>query len=159
MSKATEKEVPSRLTDHLEENNLLEIFQPAYKKGHNTETALTQIHSDLLRAIDDNACVILVLLDPTAAFDTVNYQILLTRLKCRYGVKGNALAWMRSYLSNQLQYVRVAIDCSSKHMLACGVPQESVLGPILYSMYTAPIADIIKRHAMGFHFYADDTQL
>ena len=66
---------------------------------------------------------------------------------------------MRSYLSNRFQYVRVANDCSSKHKLACGVPQGSVLGPILYSMYTAPIADVIKRHGMGFHFYADDTQL
>ena len=191
VSKATERVVASRLTDHLapvvqkvdnvihrinhypldiaigfaitypvdSDNNLLEIFQSAYKKGHSTETALTQINNDLLRAIDDNACVILVLLDLSAAFDTVYHQILLTRLKCRYGVKGNALAWMRSYLSNRFQYVRVANDCSSKHKLACGVPQGSVLGPILYSMYTAPIADVIKRHGMVFHFYADDTQL
>ena len=159
VSKATEKIVALRLTDHLEDNDLLETFQSAYKKGHSTETALTRINDDLLRAIDDNACVILVLLDLSATFDTVDHQILLTRLKCRYGVKGTALAWMRSYLSNRLQYVRVANDCSSKHKLACGVPQGSVLGPILYSMYTAPIADVIKRHGMGFHFYADDTQI
>ena len=91
-------------------------------------------------------------------FDTVDHQILLTRLKGRYGVKGH-LAWMRSYLSNRFQYVRVANGCSFKHKLACGVPEGSVLGPILYSMYTAPIADVIKRHGMGFHFYVDDTQL
>ena len=66
---------------------------------------------------------------------------------------------MRSYLSNRFQYVRVANDCSSKHKLACGVPQGSVLGPILYSIYTAPIADVIKRHGMGYHFYVDDTQI
>ena len=83
-------------------------------------------------------------------FSTVDHQILLTRLKCRYSVKGDALAWMRSYLSNRFQYVRVANDCSSKQKLACGVPQGSVLGPILYSMYTAPIADVIKRHGMSF---------
>ena len=159
VSKATEKIVALRLTDHLEDNDLLETFQSAYKKGHSTETALTRINDDLLRAIDDNACVILVLLDLSAAFDTVDHQILLTRLKCRYGVRGTALAWMRSYLSNRLQYVRVANDCSSKHKLACGVPQGSVLGPILCSMYTAPIADVIKRHGMRFHFYADDTQI
>ena len=103
--------------------------------------------------IDDNACDILVRLDLSAAFDTVDQQILLTR-KCRYGVKGNALAWMRSYLSNRFQYVRVANVCPSEHKLACGVPQRSV-----YSMYTAPSADVIKRHGMGFHFYADDTQI
>ena len=68
-------------------------WKSAYKKGHSSETALTRINNDLLRAIDDNACVILVLLDLSAAFDTVDHQILLTRLKCRYGVKGNALAW------------------------------------------------------------------
>ena len=127
VSKATEKVVALRLTGHLEDNNLLEIFQSAYKKGHST-----RINDDLLRAIDDNACVILVLLDLSAAFDTVDHQILLTRLKCRYGVKGNAEAWMSSYLSNRFQYVRVANDCSCKHKLACGVPQGSVLRPILY---------------------------
>ena len=159
VSKATEKIVALRITDHLEDNNLLETFQSAYKKGHGMETALTRINDDLLKAIDDNACVILVLLDLSAAFDTVDHQILLTQLKCRYGVKGNALAWMCSYLSNRFQYVRVANDCSSKHKLACGVPQGSVLGPILYSMYAAPIAGVIKRRGMGFHFYADDTQI
>jgi len=101
--KATEKIVALRLTDHLEDNNFLETFQSAYKKGHSTETALTRINDDLLRAIDDNACVNLVLLDLSAAFDTVDHQILLTRIKCRYGVKGNALAWMHSYLSNRPQ--------------------------------------------------------
>ena len=139
VSKATKKVVALLLTDHLNDNNLLETFQSAYKIGLSTETALTRINDDLLRAIDENACAILVLLDLSAAFDTVDHQILLTRLKCRYGVKGNALAWMRSYLSNRFQYVRVANDCSFKHKLACGVPQGSVLGPILYSMYTAPI--------------------
>ena len=91
---------------------------------------LTRINNDLLRAIDDNACVILVLLDLSAAFDTVDHQILLTRLKCRYGVKGNALAWMRSYLSNRFQYVRVANDCSSKHKLACGVHERFITWPL-----------------------------
>ena len=61
-----------------------------------------------------------------------------------------ATAWMHSNISKRLQFVRVVNDCSSKHKLACGVPQGSVLGPILYSMYTAPIADVVKRQGMGF---------
>ena len=83
LPKATEKIVALRLTDHLEDNNLLETSQSAYKKRHSTETALMQINDDLLRAIDNNACVMLVLLDLSAAFDTVDHQTLLTRLKCR----------------------------------------------------------------------------
>ena len=91
------------------------------------------------------------------AFDTVDSQILLTRPKCRYGLEGNALAWMRCYLSNRFQFVRVANDCSSKHRLASSVPQGSVFGPLLYSMYMALIADVIKRLGTGYHFYADDS--
>ena len=85
MSKATEKVVASRLTDHLEDNNLLEFFLVSIQEG--TQYGDSS-NNDLLRAIDDNACVIVVLLDLSAAFDTVDHQILLTRLKCRYGVKG-----------------------------------------------------------------------
>ena len=91
---------------------MLETSQSGNKKGRSTESALTRINDDLLRGINDNAFVILVLLDLSAAFETVDHQILLARLKCRYGVKGNALAWMCSHLSNRLQYVRVANDCS-----------------------------------------------
>ena len=85
-------------------------------------------------------------------------SLLLTRLKCRYGVRGNALAWMRSYLSNRFQYVRVANDCSSKHKLAL-VFHRDLCWDRFCTLYTAPIADVIKRHGMGFHFYADDTQI
>ena len=124
VSETTEKTVALSLTDQLEDNNLLKTFQSGYKKGHSLETALTLIKDDLLRAINDNACVILVLLDLSAAFGTVDHQLLLTRLQCHYGVKGNVMAWMFSYLSNRLQYVRVVNNCSSKYKLACGVPQE-----------------------------------
>ena len=159
MSKVTEKIVALRITDIWRIIICLKPFSQHTRRVTVRKQLLRELMMIILKAIDDNACVILVLLDLSAAFDTVDHQILLTRLKYRYGVKGNALAWMCSYLSNRLQYVRVANDCLSKHKLACGVPQGSVLGPILYSMYTAPIADVIKRRGMGFHFYADDTQI
>ena len=83
------------LNHHLEDASLHEIFQSAYKKGHSTKTALTRIHNDILRAIDDKECVILVLLDLSVAFDTVDHDILITRLitrlKHRFGITGKAL--------------------------------------------------------------------
>ena len=134
------------------------MFQSAYRMGHSTETALTRIHNDILLAIDDDSCVILVLLDLSAAFDTVDYDILLGRLEHRFGITGKALSWLTSYLTDRTQFVKVANEHSTIRNLSCGVSQGSVLAPILYSMYTAPLADIIRQHGLNFHFYADDSQ-
>ena len=133
------------------------MFQSAYRMGHSTETALTRIHTDILLAIDDNSCVILVLLDVSAAFDTVDHDILLGRLEHHFGITGKALSWLMSYLTDRTQFVKVAIEHSTSRKLLCGVPQGSVLGPILYSMCTAPFADIMRQHGLNFHFYPDDT--
>ena len=95
-----------RLNYHLEDASLHEIFQSAYKKGHSTETALTRMHNDILRAIDDGECVILVLLDLSAAFDTVDHDILITRLEHRFGITGKALGCMDTVLSIQEEPVR-----------------------------------------------------
>ena len=93
ISKCTEKVVASRLNEHVNEHNLSEVFQSAYKKGHSTESALVRVHNDILRAIDNGGCVILLLLDLSAAFDTVDHAILLSRLRDRFRVSGTALAW------------------------------------------------------------------
>ena len=93
----------SRLNEHVNEHNLSEVFQSAYKKGHSTESALFRVHNDILRAIDNGGCEILLLLDLSAAFDTVDHGILLSRLRDRFGVSGTALAWFQSYLSSLYQ--------------------------------------------------------
>ena len=89
----------------------------------------------------------------SAVFDTVGHQILLARLR-------KALAWFSSYLENRSQFIRVGSDSSNcSYFSPYGVPQESVLGTLLYLLYTAPLSDALTRHDMLYHFYADDSQI
>ena len=95
---------------------------------------------------------------PVGAFDTVKHSTLLSRLQSCYGITGQALAWMESYLYNRKQSVAINFSVSSSHDLHFGVPQGSVLGTVLFSFYTSPISDIIQSHGLKYHLYADDTQ-
>ena len=117
------------------------------------------MQNDFLCAIDNKRSVLLLSLDLAAAFDTVDHSVLLSRLTSSYGLRGTVLAWFRSYLASRKQYVRVEGCTSSFRSLDQGVPQGSVLGPLLYSMYTSPIAKIITRYGLKHHLYADDSQL
>ena len=97
------------------------------------------------------------MLDLSAAFNTIYHDILLSRLCNVYGITSNALDWFRSYLTGRIQ--RVVIEDSVSVDQDFGVPQGSVLGPRIYCMYTKPVSDIIQRHGLSHHSYADDTQL
>ena len=134
-------------------------FFSLLKQLHRTDTALVRVNNDILVALDNHQSVVLLLLNLSAAFNTVDHGILLDRLSHRFGICGLALSWFKSYLSNRFQFVEIRGEKSSHQPLTCGVPQGSILGPILYLLYTLPLGDIVRKYDMGFHFYADDTQL
>ena len=121
--------------------------------------ALLKVQSDILTALDSGSGAVLLMLDLSAAFDTIDHGILLSRLNSLYGISGDALDWFKSYLSNRVQRVIIGDTVSECKSLNFGVPQGSVLGPKIYCMYTKPISDIIAGHGLSHHCYADDTQL
>ena len=101
----------------------------------------------------------LILLDLSAAFDTIDHTILLRRLDDWFGVTGKALNWFKSYLTGRCQRCRLGDCLSSKANLKFGVPQGSVLGPLLFTFHTTPLSSMICEHAIPQHLYADDSQL
>ncbi len=159
ISKILEKVVASRLEEHLKSSSLYDDVQSAYRNGHSTETALLRVHHDLTVALDKNCCAVLLMLDLSAAFDTIDHPILLKRLEHSFGIKDSALSWFSSYLKDRTQCVAIDSDQSESITLNFGVPQGSVLGPRLYCMFSKPIGEICKRHNMIYHFYADDSQI
>jgi hypothetical protein len=134
-------------------------MQSAYRRGHSTETALLKLANDIYCGSDKGHRTLLIQLDLSAAFDMIDVNILLRRLERSFGLTGTTLNWIRSYATGRMQYVRFGDHCSTTTMNSFGVPQGSVLGPMLFSLYVAPIADVIKSHDVMHAQYADDTQL
>ena len=144
-SEVLEKIRALRLISYLSEYSLLEPLQFAYKRFHSTETALLKVHNDICMSLDSGQCVLLVLLDLSAAFDTIDHDMLLTRL-LKLGITDTPLLWFSSYLKDRHQYVSINDSLSASHVLQTGVPQGSVLGPLLFSISISPLGKLIRQH-------------
>ena len=159
VSKLIERAVFNQTYDHLVRSGLYPLLQSAYRKYHSTETALVKVANDILLNMNSQRVTLLVLLDLSAAFDTVDHSILLQRLMADFGIRGKALGWFSSYLSGRSQRVLFEGSTSDSFDLRFGVPQGSCLGPLLFVLYASKLFEIVEVHLPDAHCFADDTQL
>ena len=145
----------SQIVRHMADHKMHDPLQSAYRLGHSTETA----KNDIDRHLDNGRGCVLVLLDLSDAFDTIDHDILLDRLERFTGITGLALRWIRSYLNDRKQSVMISGKVNEATDLKIGVPQGSVLGPLLFLVYILPLQEIIRKHSVQHHGYADDRQL
>ena len=143
----------NQLHSHIKSSNTSNQYQSAYRRFHWSETALLKIHNNILASMDDSRVTVLTLLDLSTAFDTIDHTILLRRLGDWFGVTGKALDWFKSYLTGRYQRIKLDDVCPLR------VPQGSVLGPLVFTLYTTPLSSMISGPAIPHHLYADDSQL
>ena len=159
ISKVTERAVFLQIDNHTKKHDLYPSLQSAYRKNHSTETALLKVTNDILMGMNSQHAVLLVLLDLSAAFDTVDHCVLLRRLQTSCGISGAQLDWFKSYLSARSQCVSILSVFSDSLPLNLGVPKGFCLGPLLYIIYSSKLFNIIERHLPNSHCYADDSQI
>ena len=158
LSKLIEHVVCEKIMSFAERSGNLEKYQSAYQPDHSMETALLKVRTDLLAAIDHKEVTCLILLDLSVAFDMVDHQLLLNHLRFRFGMERKSVEWIESYLTGRNQQAVIGSHQSSPKELGQGVPQGSVLGPILFTLYMSPLGDICRQHGIYFHGYANDSQ-
>ncbi|KAF7251687.1 putative RNA-directed DNA polymerase from transposon BS [Varanus komodoensis] len=158
LGQVLERVVVGQLQALLDKIDYLDPFQSGFRPGYGTESALVALYNDLCREKDKGSASLLVLLDLSAAFDTIDHGILLDRL-AGLGVGGTALQWFRSYLNGRFQKVVLGDYGSAPWQLCHGVPQGSILSPLLFNIYMKLLGEVIRRCGLRNHQYADDTQL
>ena len=154
-----ETAVAKQLQHYLFSNDLFPVLQSAYRPKHSIETALLKVTNDILLNLNDQRVTLLLLLDLSAAFDTIDDNTLLHRLQFTFGINGKVLSWFSSYLSGRSQQIAFNETLAAEFELQCGVPQGSCLGPLQFTLHSSELFEIIKHHFPTVHFYADDTQV
>ena len=156
ISKLIEKVVSAQLKDHIKTEGLVNVHQSAYRCFHSTETTLLEIKNDISVSLDGGRAIAVTLLDLSAAFDTIDHATLYSCLENWFGLM---MLCLIGYLTNRKQKIRILNTMSEAFALPYGVPQGSVLGPLLFTLYTSPLSSVISKFNVTHHFYADDTQI
>ena len=154
--KILEKLIHTKISEYLENNNLLSPYQHGFRKDHSTMAAIHQLVDTIGHNMDNRIPTLVTFIDFRKAFDCVQHDILLTKLS-KFGLDQMTLQWVASYLKQRKQKVLANNMCSEQAIIKQGVPQGSILGPLLYLLYANDLASVIKN--CGFSFYADDTVL
>jgi hypothetical protein len=155
-SKILERLMYNRILNFIHKHKILYDYQFGFRGNHSTNMALTILMDKITSAIDNGEFVIGVFIDLQKAFDTVNHEILLNKL-CKYGIRGTCLDWLRDYLSKRQQLVKFDDVVSTKQNITCGVPQGSILGPLLFILYVNDIVNVSRD--LFLIIFADDTNI
>ena len=157
VSKLTERVVHTRVNDYLSSNNLHVPSQFGYKRNHSCETFLLKLIDDILVKVDRKLGVVVLILDLSAAFDTVDHKVLLNILQHKFHITGSALSWFKAFLSGRTQCVKIGDSFSSFLPVLFGVPQGSILGPLLFNLYCSSLPDVFSNAGFDSMGYADDN--
>jgi hypothetical protein len=160
LSKLLERVVAAQLVDYLRTYNLMPPLQSGFRPGHSTETAVLKVLSDIRQAVDQDDVAALMFFGPLGCFRycRIDHGILLQPMYARFGIQDTGIRWFRSYLINRKQFVGLA-DTSSLSDVISGVAHGSVIGPLLFILYTADLIKLIETHDLSAHLCADDTQI
>ena len=152
----------SQFVTHADNNHLLPERQPAYRRLHSngiSNSALLVVFNDITRAVDDGIVVAMALIDISFAFDTVDHATLLSVLRSRFSITGQALSWFQSHLTDHTLIFTLTSNHSLLIPLVAGMPQGSGIGPTQFISYTENTTDIFQKHSIQYHLFADDTQV